>query len=1341
MAHSRLASISSSIASTIAHHNHPQSIGPWKLGKTLGRGATGRVLLATHQTTGQKAAVKVVSKSELREDDEAGDNNNNNNNTNKTGEGLPYGIEREIIIMKLLTHPNVLRLYDVWETSKALYLVLEYVEGGELFDLLVELGPLQEPEAIKYFRQIVLGTAYCHALGICHRDLKPENLLLDAQLNVKLADFGMAALESNGKLLETSCGSPHYAAPEIVSGLKYHGAASDVWSCGVILFALLTGRLPFDDENIRNLLLKVQAGSYEMPIDEISREAQDLIMKMLEVDPVKRITTENILKHPLLTKYPISNEDLISEKSLPHPETAYKSLGSVKNIDKQILSNLSILWNNRPELDIIKCLLLNGPNPEKTFYALLLRYRHSSNDQQPPSKSTSFENRMSRSASIGRSPAGKKRTSQISVSRPTSFQYKNAFGSSGSNTSNNRIAHARLSAASSANNSPRKVVKKRLSFARSPSGSPSKSKTRQQQQQQQHQQQQQPLQSSSIKATPRNIYEEIVESQSTQSVAPSLPSKDSHHFDKATSTLPKLAENPVVDESPNLVQTAKATTNKRSSMVSKNTNNKRMSKRRSIRASMTAGLKRNSITMKMLSVYTKLAGEDDWEYMDKQTKRTSATFAALCDKIFNQEEYNKDEEELVDPDELEAKEYERLMEIERKKHEAELKARRELEKKKRRLKRRSLLSSRKLSIIVKEDDAPQDSHMETIDEQEIVQPKRQSKHLGALRALSEGQAKSDDLTMEDVEQLKRRSASQPVKRRTHTPILTRRPVSRLDPLWQAHHNEQIERAQDALENEWKGNKRKSDETKTKKKINRESMVSVIDDAGENNADAGKRRPSKDSYYDEHEDFELPEPDVVDSNLSDEYMTEIRKSRLLNSQKSLSKIAEDNEPKTLISNVRIPTVTRKSRHFSNSNKRLSVLSMYSTKESYRDLNSIIESHTPVNNDDDDDEPPFPPLRTSFADRLDKAGLPEEDEEDGELGDGHSVIDFDQHLADKRYSYYDSSNKRVSRASTTRRYSKSARPESKVPALPSEDSENTFNSKGEPTGKKHRKSASDGSSDADDVFDKIKLPEGKSSKSSIDVLANGTSSSAHKQAKQAQSSTTHAPEKKLIPHEASQPMTKIRESKPSGTKASAAGQLAPPPPPPPPPPHKKPLDDKTNNYTDPNTKSRKGSFLRKFSWGSKKSVDGGSRSTNNGQLPSPVESHEEKPKSSFLRWFSSSSSSSHNHHTPVTDSEIRRFATLLPREEMVSALFTLLKSWSNFGLKDLKKDSVSYTITGAISKYNSFDLKSCKFRIRVAPRDQNQKSEIICARIKGSKVTTDTLFNEIEKVLEKEGVMDR
>ncbi|KAI5951604.1 GIN4 [Candida jiufengensis] len=1290
MSHSRSGSLSSSIMSSSVH-NHPQKIGPWKLGKTLGRGATGRVLLATHQTTGQKAAVKVVSKSDLQEESQNSNNNNNNNNSkseNKenenNGEGLPYGIEREIIIMKLLNHPNVLRLYDVWETSKALYLVLEYVEGGELFDLLVERGPLEEPEAIKYFRQIILGTAYCHALGICHRDLKPENLLLDAQLNVKLADFGMAALESNGKLLETSCGSPHYAAPEIVSGLKYHGAASDVWSCGVILFALLTGRLPFDDENIRNLLLKVQAGNYDMPIDEISKEAQNLITKMLEVDPTKRISTEKILKHPLLSKYPCPNEDLISEKSLPHPETAHKSLGSTKNIDKQILSNLTILWNDRSEQEIIDCLLQNGSNPEKTFYALLLRYRHASNDEQPkiPKRSLSRSNSST--------TPKKKRGSQINVSRPTSFQYKNGI----STLNNTRTTYSRVSVSSSVTNSPRRASpKKRYSHIQaSPARSPYK--------------RQQVQENSAFKATPRNIYNEIVDAQSNQSLPPSLPSKDSMYVDKL-SVLPNVAENPVVDESPNLLQSAKLSQSKRSSIITKpnnnnNNNTKRMSKRKSIRASMTNGLKRNSVTMKLLSTYARLAGDDDWEYMDKQTKRTSATFAALCDKIFNQEDYNENDEQLIDPEELEAKEYERLMEIERKKHEAELKARKELEKKKKRQKRRSILSNKKLSIVVKDDDPNNNSEQDmTLDKDEIKQPKRQSKNLSALRALSEGEgAKHSELTMEDVEELKRRSASQPTPKRKQTPILTRRPVSRLDPLWQAHHNEQLERAQEALENEWKDNK----DSTTRKKINRESMVSVMDDIVEENNEL-KKRMSRDSYYDKDRDYELPEPNVEESNLTDDYMTEIRKSRLLNSQLNIHKLVGSEHKRaelrnervpTLIGNVKIPNVTRKSRNFTNSNKRLSVLSIYSTKESYKDLNSIIDSHVPDSHDK------TPGLRTSFADRLDKAGLPEEDEEGD---DGQSVMDFEEHLANKRLSYHDA-NKRASRASTTKRYGK---PVSKIPDLPTtQDYDDTFVSKSDEVHKKqYRSMVSDESSDVDDVFDKIKLPDGKSTKSSIDTLANGGLN--EKQQKPAYND-----------QQKSKPMTKVRNNAP-----------------PTPPAHnntkQQPLNDKTNNYSDLSKQPRKGSFFRKLSWGTK-------NKTGNTQLPSPSESDDEKPKSSFLRWFSSSSTSSNPTHQQL-EIETRKFNTILPKEEMSTALFALLNSWSNFGLKDLKNDQISYIILGAISKYNSFNLKSCKFRIKIISKNSNQKSEIICSRVKGSKLTTDTLFNEIEKVLQKEGVLDK
>ncbi|ODQ65358.1 Pkinase-domain-containing protein [Nadsonia fulvescens var. elongata DSM 6958] len=276
----------SQASQTSASKRTKTHVGPWRLGRTLGQGSSGRVRLAKHKVTGQLAAVKIVPKSTVE-------------GKGKDAGGLPYGIEREVIIMKLIEHPNVMALYDVWENKGELYLVLEYVEGGELFDYLIRRGKLEEKEAVRYFRQIINGVDYCHRFNICHRDLKPENLLLDRHKNIKIADFGMAALETGDKMLETSCGSPHYASPEIISGKNYHGAPSDIWSCGIILFALLTGHLPFDDDNIRKLLLKVQTGKFVMPSD-LSPYAKDLIWRMLRTDPETRISMDEIFQHPLL---------------------------------------------------------------------------------------------------------------------------------------------------------------------------------------------------------------------------------------------------------------------------------------------------------------------------------------------------------------------------------------------------------------------------------------------------------------------------------------------------------------------------------------------------------------------------------------------------------------------------------------------------------------------------------------------------------------------------------------------------------------------------------------------------------------------------------------------------------------------------------------------------------------------------------------------------------------------------------------------------------------------------------------------------------------------------------
>ena len=206
-------------------------------------------------------------------------------------------VQREINILHLCTHPHIIRLYEVIDTPTDIFLVNEYVAGGELFDYIVSKGRLSADEARNFFHQIISGVEYCHFQKIVHRDLKPENLLLDANNNIKLADFGLSNLMRDGEFLRTSCGSPNYAAPEVISGHLYAGPEVDVWSCGVILYALLCGSLPFDDESIPNLFKKIKSGMYSLPT-HLSQLAKNLIPRMLEVDPMKRITIPEIRMHP-----------------------------------------------------------------------------------------------------------------------------------------------------------------------------------------------------------------------------------------------------------------------------------------------------------------------------------------------------------------------------------------------------------------------------------------------------------------------------------------------------------------------------------------------------------------------------------------------------------------------------------------------------------------------------------------------------------------------------------------------------------------------------------------------------------------------------------------------------------------------------------------------------------------------------------------------------------------------------------------------------------------------------------------------------------------------------------
>uniref|UniRef100_W5KJY9 BR serine/threonine kinase 2 n=1 Tax=Astyanax mexicanus TaxID=7994 RepID=W5KJY9_ASTMX len=325
---------------------HANYVGPYRLEKTLGKGQTGLCFII----------INII---------------------------ISVSVEREIAILKLIEHPHVLKLHDVYENKKYLYLVLEHVSGGELFDYLVKKGRLTPKEARKFFRQIISALDFCHSHSICHRDLKPENLLLDEKNNIRIADFGMASLQVGDNLLETSCGSPHYACPEVIRGEKYDGRKADVWSCGVILFALLVGALPFDDDNLRNLLEKVKLGVFHMP-HFIPPDCQNLLRGMIEVDATKRLTLEQIQKH---TWY-------IGGKNEPEPEqpvprkVAIRTLPSAEDIDPDVLESMHSLGCFRDKNKLMKDLLSDDDNQEKMIYFLLLdrKERYPSHEDQnlPP---------------------------------------------------------------------------------------------------------------------------------------------------------------------------------------------------------------------------------------------------------------------------------------------------------------------------------------------------------------------------------------------------------------------------------------------------------------------------------------------------------------------------------------------------------------------------------------------------------------------------------------------------------------------------------------------------------------------------------------------------------------------------------------------------------------------------------------------------------------------------------------------------------------------------------------------------------------------------------------------
>uniref|UniRef100_A0A8C7P7X5 Protein kinase domain-containing protein n=1 Tax=Oncorhynchus mykiss TaxID=8022 RepID=A0A8C7P7X5_ONCMY len=338
-----------------------QYVGPYRMEKTLGKGQTGLVKLGVHCITGQKVAIKIV-------------------NREKLSESVLMKVEREIAILKLIEHPHVLKLHDVYENNKYLYLVLEHVSGGELFDYLVKKGRLTPKEARKFFRQIISALDFCHSHSICHRDLKPENLLLDEKNDIRIADFGMASLQVGDSLLETSCGSPHYACPEVIRGEKYDGRRADVWSCGVILFALLVGALPFDHDNLRQLLEKVKSGVFHMP-HFIPPDCQALLKGMIEVDPDKRLKLEAVQKH---SWYQSGQNEPCPEQPPPRHVCMGRIL-CLTELDPDVLDSMHSLGCFR-DSGKLTCNLQD--NQEKMIYYLLLdrkeRYPSYEDEDLPP---------------------------------------------------------------------------------------------------------------------------------------------------------------------------------------------------------------------------------------------------------------------------------------------------------------------------------------------------------------------------------------------------------------------------------------------------------------------------------------------------------------------------------------------------------------------------------------------------------------------------------------------------------------------------------------------------------------------------------------------------------------------------------------------------------------------------------------------------------------------------------------------------------------------------------------------------------------------------------------------
>lgn len=322
-------------------------LGNYILLQTIGQGNFSKVKLAEHKETHQRYAVKIIKKSKLDENPD-----------------MASKIHREIALMKLLEHPHIIKLVEISESPRHLFIVQEYAENGELFDYLVTRHYLSVEESMRIFRQIIYGIDYLHSRGICHRDLKPENLLLDGHNNVKIGDFGFARWLKYSTT-QTSCGSPHYAAPEVIRGIPYDGQKADIWSCGVILYALLAGRLPFNEPNFKDLVAKIKGGHFRMP--DFPSVVKDLVARLLTVNPEERITIEQIKHHKA---FRIGLPQFYTPP-LPFPMPDMNQPVQIEDLSDDVQETMLTIGFTHDELN--EELGKIGSNTAKSFYVILTK--------------------------------------------------------------------------------------------------------------------------------------------------------------------------------------------------------------------------------------------------------------------------------------------------------------------------------------------------------------------------------------------------------------------------------------------------------------------------------------------------------------------------------------------------------------------------------------------------------------------------------------------------------------------------------------------------------------------------------------------------------------------------------------------------------------------------------------------------------------------------------------------------------------------------------------------------------------------------------------------------------